>query len=47
MTSIVLVTFIVHITLLFCYDTYILFLGLRVVYMYAATYDPQYQVAVT
>jgi hypothetical protein len=30
-----------------CYDTYILFLGLRVVYVYEATYDPQYQVAVT
>jgi hypothetical protein len=30
-----------------CYDTYILFLGLRVVYVYEATYDPQCQVAVT
>jgi hypothetical protein len=30
-----------------CYDTYILFLGLRVVYVYEVTYDPQCQVAVT
>jgi ribonuclease HI len=30
-----------------CYDTYILFLGLRVVYMYTVTYDLQCQVAVT
>jgi hypothetical protein len=30
-----------------CYDMYILFLGLHVVYVYEATYDPQCQVAVT
>jgi hypothetical protein len=30
-----------------CYDMYISFLGLCVVYVYEATYNPQYQVAVT